>query len=880
MTNIKIKAKLIILFIIIKIIPLLIIAYIAVKGAKELDNYFTNSTKSLLQNTQNVITTTASKAIDDSIKMLDKKSQNNLERISYELANQIANFLYERDSDILFLSKLSLNQQVIQQFYDTKFSYLTTHEEFIYDDKSSRWISSETKQIKIKEDTQADLIDNKKEFHYTNPKTFQTLKTPLYKEVVFFDLKGNEKYKVSQINKNKRNISKQQNTYIKAETYFKQIQTLKKGEIYVSDVIGAYVNSKLIGTFSKQKAKKMGIDFKPHEHGYAGVENPKGKKFDGIIRFITPTFKNGVKTGYISLALDHRHIMEFTDTTKPTGDDAKQNISNASDGNYAFMWDYEGKNISHPRDYFIVGYDPNTGKRIPGWVSKDIADKFKESKKKDLLTFLSEYPKFEEQSLNKKPNLAQLKNLGQVALDCRYLNFAPQCQGWMQVTKDGGYGSFVIYWSKVWKLTTAAAIPYYTGKYANSKRGFGFVTIGANVGEFHLAANKTKQNVDEILNTQTKVMEDSVLKNLNQINIYLNKIIQELSIVTVLMVLVVIAIAIVMSNYITSKIKNLLVGTQKFANNELDYKIEVSSDDEIGNLENSFNDMAAKIDSLIKEQKSLNEDLEEKVKEKTAELLEINENLEEKIRVSIAKSRQKDTQLIQQSKRASMGEMLSMIIHQWKQPLNAIGMVNSSMDVRVQMGINTDDDIKKDNIEIKKQIDLMSQTMNDFRDFFKQTQKETYIVKQTIQKSLQLIDHIYKSNGITLNLLKTCDAKTKGYSNELMQVVINIFNNSRDVIIEKNIKHPQIDISLDEDEKYLYISIQDFAGGIPQEILPKIFDPYFTTKDEDKGTGLGLYMSKMIIEKVQGTIEVQNRQITKHDEQLSGANFTIKLLKE
>ena len=879
MKNIKIKAKLIILFIVIKIVPLLVIAYIAVNGAQSLDKYFTNSTISLLNNSQSIIKTTANKAIDDSIKMLDKKSQNNLERVSYELANKVANFLYERDNDLLFLSKTSLNQKIIEQFYNSKFSYLTTHGEYIYDEKNSKWISSNKKIQKVEENLVANLSDNKKEFHYTNPQIFSKTKTPIYKEIVYFDLKGKEKYKISQINSKKVNVSDSKNTYIKAEKYFKEIQKLKKGEIYVSDVIGAYVKSNLIGTFSKQKAKKMGIPFAPQNHAYAGLENPKGKKFDGIIRFITPTFKNNIKTGYVSMALDHRHIMEFTDTTNPTSRNAKQNISNASDGNYAFMWDYEGKNISHPRDYFIVGYDPKTGERVPGWISKDIAEDFKNSKEKELLTFLESYPKFKEQSLKKKPNILQLKGSGQIALDCRYLNFAPQCQGWMQVTKDGGYGSFIIYWSNVWKLSTAASIPYFTGKYANSKRGFGFVTIGANVDEFHMAANHTKENIDKILSTQTKIMEDSVLKNQKQINSYLKAIVQELSFVTIFMIIIVIAIAVLMSNYITNKIQNLLIGTQKFANNKLDYKIKVTSDDEIGNLENSFNNMASQIDSLIKEQKNLNDELEIKVKEKTTELIEINENLEEKVRISLNKNRQQDAQLIQQSKRAAMGEMISMIIHQWKQPLNAIDMINSALDLRLQMGINTEEDLKKDNLEIKKQTELMNQTMNDFKDFFKQTQKENYIVKDIVLKSIQLINHIYKSNGININIIKSNDASTEGFSNELIQVIINILNNARDIILEQKVKYTQIDIYLSVDSNYIYISIQDYAGGIPNEVLPKVFDPYFTTKEEDKGTGLGLHMSKMIIEKVNGTLEVQNNEIIKDDKKVIGANFIIKLPK-
>jgi len=206
-------------------------------------------------------------------------------------------------------------------------------------------------------------------------------------------------------------------------------------------------------------------------------------------------------------------------------------------------------------------------------------------------------------------------------------------------------------------------------------------------------------------------------------------------------------------------------------------------------------------------------------------------------------------------------------------------MINSALDLRLQMGINTEEDLKKDNLEIKKQTELMNQTMNDFKDFFKQTQKENYIVKDIVLKSIQLINHIYKSNGININIIKSNDASTEGFSNELIQVIINILNNARDIILEQKVKYTQIDIYLSVDSNYIYISIQDYAGGIPNEVLPKVFDPYFTTKEEDKGTGLGLHMSKMIIEKVNGTLEVQNNEIIKDDKKVIGANFIIKLPK-
>ena len=108
---------------------------------------------------------------------------------------------------------------------------------------------------------------------------------------------------------------------------------------------------------------------------------------------------------------------------------------------------------------------------------------------------------FKNPSLDKKPSRELVKQ-GTIALDCRYLNFSPQCQGWEQLTRDGGSGSFEIYFSGLWKLTTAATIPYYTGRYGESDKGFGFVTIGANVGEFHQAAIDSKSRISGFIGNQ------------------------------------------------------------------------------------------------------------------------------------------------------------------------------------------------------------------------------------------------------------------------------------------------------------------------------------------------------------------------------------------
>jgi HAMP domain-containing protein len=537
-----------------------------------------------------------------------------LEKVSYEIANQVANFLYERDKDILFLSKLELNDKVLKNFSDSKNKNITIHGNYYYDETTNSYKTNEEFNKKEQIDQKANLVDNQKEFNTIEPVEFNKKEIPIYKEVSFVDLNGNEKYKVSSINENKLDVSNKKNTYVNSENYFAEISKLKNGEIYVSDVIGEYVGSKIIGTFTKEKATKVGIEFEPQKYGYAGVENPLGKRFEGIIRFVTPVFKNGEKIGYVSMALDHRHVREFTDTVNPTGKHVKQNIPDATLGNYAFMWDYEGKSISHPRDYSIVGYDKNTGEKVMPWLSADLAEKYYASNQ-NINEFLKTYPIFQEQSLNKKPNLKQVKENGNVGLDCRYLNFAPQCEGWMQVTQNGGYGSFIINWSGVWKLTTAATIPYYTGQYANSKRGFGFVTIGASVDDFHAAANETKKNVSEILKEQTNNMEEIVNENQGEIEAFIKRLINELSLVTFAMVVLIIVVALLMSGYLSRKIEKILIGTKRFSNNELDYRIKVSSNDEIGQLENSFNEMASKIENLIKEEKEINERLEKRVDE-------------------------------------------------------------------------------------------------------------------------------------------------------------------------------------------------------------------------------------------------------------------------
>ncbi len=852
MKNLSIRIKLIIIFIIIKVIPLLLIAFIVYEGVSKLDSYLTNSTDFLFNESKEIITNTANASIEDSIKNLDKKSQESLEKISYEIANQVASFLYERDNDILFLSKLELNEEVLKSFYDTKNKNITIHGNYYYDENSNSYKTNEELKIEERDKKTANLSENQKEFNYIDPINFSKKEIPIYKEITFFDLDGNEKNKISSISDIKKNISNKSNTYVGSETYFDEISKLKNGEIYVSDVIGEYIGTKVIGTFTEEKAKKAGLQFEPQKYAYAGVENPLGKRFEGIIRFITPVFKKGQKIGYVSMALDHNHIREFTDTLNPTGTYLKQNISDATLGNYAFMWDYEGKSISHPRDYSIVGYDKNTGKRAIPWLSADIAEKYYASNQ-EINDFLKNYPIFEEQSLNKKPNLKQLKEDGKVALDCRYLNFAPQCEGWMQVTQNGGYGSFIINWSGVSKLTTAAAIPYYTGKYANSKRGFGFVTMGASVDDFHAAATETKKNVSEILKGQTKNMENIVNENKSEIQNFITVLINELIIVTFGMIVLIIFIAMWMSGYLSQKIEKILIGTKKFSNNELDYRIKVTSDDEIGQLEKSFNEMASKIEDLIKEEKEINVHLEKKVDEEQS------------------KQKEQEQLLIQQTRLAAMGEMIGNIAHQWRQPLNALGLVFQNLKFSYEIGDLNDEMMARTMNKAEMLTNNMSKTIDDFRNFFRPNkEKEFFDINKNVLSAIDLVESTFEFYNIKLEKhFQEEKIEFYGFPNEFSQVVLNIISNAKDALLGNKTENPIVKIETKVKDNIVYISIQDNAIGIDEKIINKIFEPYFTTKDEVQGTGIGLYMSKIIVEKnMNGEIYVENMD--------KGANFVIK----
>jgi len=237
------------------------------------------------------------------------------------------------------------------------------------------------------------------------------------------------------------------------------------------------------------------------------------------------------------------------------------------------------------------------------------------------------------------------------------------------------------------------------------------------------------------------------------------------------------------------------------------------------------------------------------------ELEEINEVLKEKIEIEVRKNRIKDKIMFQQSKLAQMGEMIGSIAHQWRQPLNTLSINIQKLEFDYEDKIIDNKYIDNFINKNEKTIDFMSKTIDDFRNFFKLDKKrELFKVKEAIKESIAILGVQLVNNDIKIEIIGK-EFTNNNFKNEFQQVILNIVNNAKYALIERNIKNKKITIIL-KDKK---IIIKDNAGGIPKDIIDRVFEPYFTTKEPGNGTGIGLYMSKMIIENnMNGKLSVMN----------------------
>jgi|GEM_PF-5374288 len=253
------------------------------------------------------------------------------------------------------------------------------------------------------------------------------------------------------------------------------------------------------------------------------------------------------------------------------------------------------------------------------------------------------------------------------------------------------------------------------------------------------------------------------------------------------------------------------------------------------------------------------------------EIEEINSTLKQRVNKAVNDNREKDRILAQQAKLAAMGEMVGSIAHQWRQPLNALAMRVQFLEDDFLDEIIDLEYIKEHSTENMKLINFMSKTIDDFRNFFRVDKiKKEFCVVESINSVANLISTQLEDHNIKLSISGDDKCSLVGLESELQQVIINIINNAKDVFIEKNQEDAFIKTEVIKCQNEVIITILDNAGGIPDDVITRVFEPYFTTKEEGKGTGLGLYMSKMIIDdNMNGNLSVENTR--------TGALFTIKI---
>ena len=789
--NFGILPKLLISFLALSMLPLIVVGYMANKNLKETGLEAVISAEEMGKKSLQSGKQIGKQAIEDSVRALDNKSTEAIELRTMELARRIADFLYERDKDILVLASIKPDPKKYLKIF------LAGNKDVI---EPGQWPPVEKAQKSP--DLSWQNPENRESWRHRPPDNFNKTSMPLYKEITFIDLKGKERIKIKngRISNDLRNVSKKDNTYCRAEDYFSHLGKLKNDKIYVSRVIGAYEKGWLYKT-------EDGIKIKP-QSAHAGKENPNGKKFEGIIRWATPVYNNRVKAGYVTMALDHIHIMEFTDHAVPT-EERFSDISDAGSGNYAFLWDDQDQCISHPRDFFICGYDPDTGKEVPGWLSRKTYNEYNKSGI-SLDRFVQKLPSFRDFTLKKRGSKEQMKS-GCISLDCRVLDTAPQCQGWHTGTEDGGSGSFLIFWSGLWKLTTHATVPYYTGIYGRSKRGFGYVTIGANVKDFHKDAIITKAGIEKNIVEQEREIKRATSSARKVIEKNSSKNRSIITIIILISAIAVIGASIIISLNITRPLKRLTDGAEAISRGDLDQHIKVKSRDEIGKLAKSFNEMADMV-AQIDRMKS---------------------------------------------------EFVTIASHELRTPIHAMLLSVSGLLEGFSGEINNE--VKEDLEVIDEGISRLRRLIDNLLNLSRMEAGKTELdvsstsVLKVIEKAVEEVNELVEAhNHIIIRNVSEDIGDIDMDRDKMIQVLINLLSNS----IKYTPDGGKIIIEAEKNEQEVVLYIADNGYGVPSWANEKIFEKFFQADsiitEKVGGSGLGLTISKSILEEHEGTISCKS----------------------
>ncbi|KJR43380.1 two-component sensor kinase [Candidatus Magnetoovum chiemensis] len=340
-----------------------------------------------------------------------------------------------------------------------------------------------------------------------------------------------------------------------------------------------------------------------------------------------------------------------------------------------------------------------------------------------------------------------------------------------------------------------------------------------------------------------KVDKKEIFSHIRYINIYFAAL-------AVCIFILVIVLTFIVSGNISRPLVELTDTAKKIQKGDLTVRAEIEQNSYITEFAQTFNSMIEQIENQQK-------------------------YLENQIKKEIENRRRKEQILIQNSKMASMGEMLNAIAHQWRQPLNMVSALLMDLKDAYTYNDMSKEYVDKTVAQATEQMQFMSRTIDDFRNFFKPS-KETVVfdIIENIEHVERLISHQIKNHGVAVRISYDRALRNKiyvdGYPNEFKQVLINMINNAKDAIIDNMPNGGLIELTVKPINDSVIITVEDNGGGISDKIMNKVFEPYFTTKDEKKGMGIGLYMSKIIIEdSMNGKIYAENTS--------KGAVFTIEL---
>ncbi len=325
---------------------------------------------------------------------------------------------------------------------------------------------------------------------------------------------------------------------------------------------------------------------------------------------------------------------------------------------------------------------------------------------------------------------------------------------------------------------------------------------------------------------------------------------------------------------------------EKIENKELNKILTELEIDSFSSLtESKFEKLLNLFDLKLSEINLVDDRLNNDLKKAQNQISSLESNIDEIIREEVAKVKVANQEIIMETKTNSVNEMLANIAHQWRQPLSTISSAASGLSIQIQLGIAKTEDVNESLLKIINFTKFLSNTIEDFRDFFKEDKElRKSNILEIVQDTINIVEFSYQDNFIeienNLNDVKNKSFDSLVYKSELSQVFLNIFNNAKDILIERDIDERRIIINYETNDKFNIIKIYDNAGGIKLDYKNKIFDAYFTTKHKSIGTGIGLYLCKKIVEKnLRGFLTIENIDRVIDGKTYTGAEFTVKIPK-